>query len=162
PLADFLHALLIFGSAFVLEDVAILGAALLVVNNMISVPWAAASSFAGIWIGDLGLYLLALHYGGPVLDRAWFRRFVSKKLDFSRSEMWFKNHGTAAIVLSRAIPGTRLPTYLAAGLLRVPASRFFLFTAVACAVWVAALFGVSYHLGMMVISEFRMFKSEVG
>jgi membrane protein DedA with SNARE-associated domain len=158
--SDFWHGLLIFGSALVLEDAAVLGAALLVVNSMVSLPWAAAASFAGIWIGDLGLYLIALRYGRSVFERAWFKRLVSKKLDLRQSEAWFQNHGTAAIALSRAIPGTRLPTYLAAGLLKVPAGKFVAITAVACAIWVTALFGFSYHVGMMVISEFRMFRSE--
>ena len=122
--SNLLHGLLIFGSAFVLEDVAVLGAALLVANSMVSLPWAAGSSFAGIWIGDLGLYFLALHYGRPVFDRAWFRRLMGKRIDLSKSESWFRDHGVAAILLSRAVPGTRLPTYLVAGLLKVPAWRF--------------------------------------
>jgi hypothetical protein len=60
------------------------------------------------------------------------------------------------------IPGTRLPTYLAAGLLKVPPSRFLALTAAACVVWVTALFWFSYHVGMMVISGFQMFRSEAG
>jgi len=160
--SDLLHALLIFGSTFVLEDVAVLGAALLVVNSMVSLPWAAGSSFAGIWLGDLGLYVLALHYGRPILDKSWFKRLLGKKIDLRRSETWFQNHGTMAIVLSRAVPGTRLPTYLAAGLLKVPAIRFSAITAAACVVWVTALFGLSYHIGMMAISEFKMFRTEAG
>ena len=62
------HALLIFGLTFVLEDVAILGAALLVVNSMLSLPWAAGSSFAGIWFGDLSLYFLAMHFVRPIFE----------------------------------------------------------------------------------------------
>src|SRR5262249_51931744 len=129
---------------------------------MIPLSWAVASSFAGIWLGDLGLYAIALRCGRPVLERPWFKRFVSKKVDFTRSEAWFQNHGTAAIFISRAIAGTRLPTYLAAGLLQFPAGRFLPLTAAACVAWVAALFALSYHVGMMVISEFHMFKSEAG
>jgi membrane protein DedA with SNARE-associated domain len=157
--SDFVHALAIFGLTFVLEDVAVLGAALLVANSMVSLSWAAGSSFAGIWFGDLGLYFLALTLGRPVLEKPWFRRLMGK-VDLRRSEGWFRNHGTAAILLSRAIPGTRLPTYLAAGLLRVPAIRFLIFTAGACLIWVAALFWISYHVGMMAISAFEMFRSE--
>jgi membrane protein DedA with SNARE-associated domain len=71
--SDAAHALLIFGLAFVLEDLAVLGAALLVVNSMVPLAWAAGSSFAGIWLGDLGLYFLALHFGRPVLQKSWFR-----------------------------------------------------------------------------------------
>ena len=160
--SDALHALLIFASALVLEDVAVLGAALLVVNSMVSLPWAAGSSFAGIWFGDLGLYLLALRFGRPVFEKSWFKRLFGKKTDLARSEAWFRDHGAAAILLSRAVPGTRLPTYLAAGLLRVPAGRFIAITALACVVWVAALFGFSYHIGMMVVAEFAMFRSETG
>ena len=160
--SDVWHALLIFGSAFVLEDVAVLGAALLVVNSMVSLPWAAASSFAGIWFGDLGLYLIARRFGRPVFEKSWFKRLIGKKMDLSKSEAWFREHGATAIILSRAVPGTRLPTYLTAGLLRVPPGRFIAITAVACVVWVTALFGFSYHIGMMVISEFAMFRSEAG
>ena len=156
------HGLLIFVSTFVLEDIAVLGAALLVVNSMVALPWAAASSFAGIWIGDFGLYVLARHFGRPVFERSWFKRLIGKKIDLARSEGWFRDHGTAAIAISRAVPGTRLPTYLAAGLLRVPAVRFLAVTGAACVVWVAVLFGFSYHVGMMVLSEFAMFRSEAG
>jgi membrane protein DedA with SNARE-associated domain len=159
--SDAAHALLIFGLTFVLEDVAVLGAALLVVNSMVSLPWAAGSAFAGIWFGDLGLYFLALRFGRPIFEKSWFKRFFHK-VDLTRSEGWFQNHGTLAILLSRTIPGTRLPTYLAAGLLRVPAIRFLGITAIACLVWVAALFWLSYHVGMMVISGFEMFRSEAG
>ena len=114
-----------------------LGAALLVVNSMVTLPWAAASSFAGIWIGDFGLYVLARHFGRPVFERSWFKRLIGKKIDLARSEGWFRDHGTAAIVISRAVPGTRLPTYLAAGLLKVPLVRFLTITGAACVVWVA-------------------------
>jgi membrane protein DedA with SNARE-associated domain len=156
------HALLIFVSTFVLEDLAVLGAGLLVVNSMVGLPWAAASSFAGIWIGDFGLYLLARHFGRPVFERSWFKRLIGKKIDLARSEGWFRDHGTAAIIISRAVPGSRLPTYLAAGLLKVPAARFLTITGAACVVWVTVLFGFSYHVGMMVTSEFAMFRSESG
>jgi len=156
------HALLIFVSTFVLEDIAVLGAALLVVNSMVPLPWAATSSFAGIWIGDFGLYVLARHFGRPVFEKSWFKRLIGKKIDLARSEGWFRDHGTAAIVVSRAVPGTRLPTYLAAGLLKVPLVRFLIITGAACVIWVAVLFGFSYHIGMMVISQFAMFRSQAG
>lgn len=160
--SDLIHALLIFGSALVLEDAAVLGAALLAANSMISLPWAASSSFAGIWLGDLALYLIARHFGRRILDRSWFKQFFGRHLDLQQSETWFQNHGTSVIALSRAVPGTRLPTYLAAGFLRIPAFRFFAISAIACTVWVAVLFTTSYHLGMMVHSRFTMFRSEAG
>jgi len=160
PMSNLAHALLIFGLTFVLEDIAVLGAALLVVNRMVGFPWAAGAAFAGIWLGDIGLYVLAYRLGRPVLNNRWFQKFMGK-VDLHKSEAWFQSHGTLAIVISRAIPGTRLPTYLAAGFLKVPAWRFVTVTAAACAVWVTALFFLSYHVGMMVISVFSMFRSEL-
>jgi membrane protein DedA with SNARE-associated domain len=126
---------------------------------MVSLPWAAGSSFAGIWFGDIGIYFLALHFGRPVFEKPWFKRFLGK-VDLGRSEGWFQSHGALAILLSRMIPGTRLPTYLAAGLLKVPPRRFLALTAAACVAWVVALFWFSYHIGIMVISGFQMFRSE--
>ena len=154
------HAILIFGSVLVLEDVAVIGAALLVVNSMVSLPWAAAASFSAIWLGDVGLYALAFFYGRSLLEKPWFKRLFGKRLRLDPTEAWFKKHGIVALLLSRAIPPARLPTYVVSGLLRVPVARFVSITAATCAAWVAALFWFSYHVGMMGIAEFEMFKSE--
>ena len=128
---------------------------------MIPLAWAAGTSFAGLWVGDLALYFLALWLGRPLLDNRWFKRVLGK-VDLRQSEAWFRDHGATAIIISRAIPGTRLPTYLAAGLTRLPAIRFISITGMACFVWVGLLFWLSYHAGMMVIDAFKMFRSEAG
>jgi membrane protein DedA with SNARE-associated domain len=155
---DFLHAGLIFLSTFVLEDFAVLGAALLVLNNTVSLPVAAGSSFAGVWLGDLGLYLAALRFGHPILLRPWFRRLTGN-LDVTRGERWFQKHGATAVLISRVIPGTRLPTYVAAGLLKQPVARFTAFTAAACAVWVSLLFWLALQLGPGAAAAFTSFGS---
>jgi membrane protein DedA with SNARE-associated domain len=147
PSSHLAEALAIFGSAFVLEDVAVLGAAALVANQAISLPWAALSSFAGVWLGDFGLYWIARRYGRAVLDHPWFQRIAGKRLDLDQGERWFRDHGTAALLLSRAIPGTRLPTFVSAGLLNLPIRSFVAVTMASCAGWIAGLFGVSMLLG---------------
>ena len=160
PTSNAAHALLIFGLAFVIEDVAVLGAALLVANGMVSLPWAAGSAFAGLWLDDVGTYTIAYALGRPVLERHWFRRLIGN-VDLHKSEAWFKTHGTLAISLSRAVPGARVPMSLVAGFLRVPVWRFLIITALASAAWVAGLFFLSYHVGMMAITAFNMFHTEL-
>ena len=44
--------------------------------------------------------------------------------------------------MSRAIPGSRLPLYVAAGALRLPVRLFAKTTAVCSAVWVSAIFAI--------------------
>ena len=104
----------VFFLTFLSEDSATLAGGLLATLGKLSWPLAFASCFLGIWLGDLGLYALARLFGRPAIDRFWPRR-ASGSLD--RSEAWFERHGLLALVICRLIPGTRLPTFLAAGLL---------------------------------------------
>ena len=121
-----------FCATFVLEDAAAIGAGLLLAAGRISWPAAFLACFLGIWLGDMGLYALARFAG-----RNWFEKLVLKKhsAKVARSENWFRERGTTILIFSRAIPGTRLPTYLAAGFLRVPLARFLIITGAAALVW---------------------------
>ena len=121
-----------FCATFVLEDAAAIGAGLLLAAGRISWPAAFLACFLGIWLGDMGLYALARFAG-----RNWFEKLVLKKhsAKVARSENWFRERGTTILIFSRAIPGTRLPTYLAAGFLRVPLARFLIITGAAAFVW---------------------------
>lgn len=121
-----------FLATFVLEDAAAVGAGLLLATGSISWPAAFTACFLGIWLGDVGLYALARFAG-----RKWFETSRLKKHapGVTRSEQWFRERGTLILIFSRAVPGTRLPTYLAAGFLRVPIARFLLVTGAAALVW---------------------------
>lgn len=125
-----------FLATFVLEDVAAVGAGLLLATGGISWPAAFAACFLGIWMGDAGLYALARYAGRGWFERSSLRRFTTKVAD---SERWFAERGTPILIFSRLFPGARLPTYLAAGFLRVPLPRFLLITGVASCVWTLAI-----------------------
>ena len=112
---------------FVQEDAPTVTAALLAAAGQL--PWQVGflGVFLGIWIGDALLYLLARGVGRPLLQRAWARRFFNPTT-VARSEQWFTEKGTWLLLSSRFVPGTRLPTYLAAGFLRLPFGKFLLVT----------------------------------
>jgi len=133
-------------STFVQEDAPTIGAALLARAGKLDWRWAFATCFAGIWVGDALLYLLARGVGRPLLATRLARRFV-KPESLTRGEAWFAGRGTWALVLSRFVPGLRLPTYLAAGFLRVSFPKFLLVTGAAVMVWTAALFMAADWLG---------------
>lgn len=127
-------ALSIAGLSLITED----GATALAAGaagRFIDIRLAFLSCFLGIWLGDLGLYAAARSLGQRVFAQKFTRRFLpSQKL--ARAERWFRRRGIAALVLSRIIPGSRLPTYVAAGTLKMPFAIFAGVTAVCAAVWV--------------------------
>lgn len=128
------------------EDVPTLAAAALAAAGQL--PWLVAylGCFFGIWAGDALLYGVARILGRPVLEGRWARRFIAPET-VARSEAWFARSGSWLLVTSRFVPGTRLPTYLAAGFLKLPLPRFLCVTGVMVALWTAALFGVGHLLG---------------
>ena len=107
----------LFLSTFVLEDVAAIGAGLLLATGVLAWPLAFGACFLGIWIGDAGLYGLARLIGRNWFERTSLRRFSGR---VEQSERWFADRGDSILVFSRLLPGARLPTYLAAGFLRLP------------------------------------------
>ena len=115
------YAISLFLGTFVLEDVAALGAGLLLAAGSISWFAALLACFLGIWSGDAGLYAVARCGGRRWFERSRFKRYSSK---VDRSENWFAQRGTLILIFSRMLPGARLPTYLAAGFLRLPLKKF--------------------------------------
>ncbi len=132
-------ALSVFLLTFAYEDGATLLAATLVAAGRLDTRLGLASAFLGVWIGDLGLYLLGSHVGRKAAASRWSRGLFSSD-SLRKAENWFARRGPLALIMSRFLPGSRLPLYIAAGALRLPARRFSTITGVCAAVWVAAIF----------------------
>src|SRR6516162_2879598 len=140
----FAKAASFFLATFVLEDVAAVGAGLLLATGGISWPAAFAACFLGIWAGDAGLYALARYAGRGWFERSPLRRFAPRVAD---SERWFAERGAPILIFSRMLPGARLPTYLAAGFLRLPLPRFLFVTGAASFGWTLAVLWLAQTLG---------------
>ena len=133
-------------ATFVQEDLPTVTAAVLAATGRLS--WATAfwGCFLGIWSGDALLYVLARGLGRPMMNLAWARRLASPAI-IAQSEGWFAERGLWLLAGSRFVPGTRLPTYLAAGFLRVPFGKFLWVTGCAVAFWTGGLFLVAWRFG---------------
>jgi membrane protein DedA with SNARE-associated domain len=133
--------LLVFALTFLSEDAAVLSAAVMVAGGIL--PWELgfAACFFGIWIGDLWLYGMARAFGAP-----FAARFEAAPA-MMRSQAWFEKRGAFVLVVSRFVPGLRLPSYLAAGAMRFPVKVFTLVTGLVAAIWVAAIFVGGHFLG---------------
>jgi pimeloyl-ACP methyl ester carboxylesterase/membrane protein DedA with SNARE-associated domain len=145
--------LLIAGSTLLSEDLACIATGLLVARGTVGLAAGTAACYAGIVIGDLWLYGMGRWLGRPALRRAPLRWFVSEAA-IERSAAWFARRGLTIVLLTRFVPGTRLPTYLAAGILRAGAGRFLAAFLIAAALWTPLLVGASALFGDQVLTRF--------
>jgi len=134
-------ALSIFLATFIYEDGATLLAATLSANGSLDPRIGLLTTFLGIWLGDMGLYGLGSSLGRRTTQSRWLQKYL-KPGSLAKAESWFATRGSLALVMSRAIPGSRLPLYVAAGALRFPVRRFAKTTALCSAVWVSAIFAI--------------------
>jgi membrane protein DedA with SNARE-associated domain len=134
-------ALSIFLATFIYEDGATLLAATVSASGALDPRLGILTTFLGIWMGDMGLYGLGSSFGRRTAESRRLRKYLTPE-SLAKAEGWFARHGSLALVMSRAIPGSRLPLYVAAGALRVPVRLFARITAVCSAVWVCAIFAI--------------------
>ncbi len=134
------------------EDLTCVWAGVLAAQGRISFMLAAAACLAGIFLGDVLLFLAGRCMGRRLLRRAPLKWLVSEG-DVERSSEWFKRRGMTVIMLSRFLPGTRLPTYFAAGLLDTGFLKFSIYFLIAASVWTPMLVGLSMLLGGQVIES---------
>jgi pimeloyl-ACP methyl ester carboxylesterase/membrane protein DedA with SNARE-associated domain len=138
--------LLIVVATLISEDLTCIGAGLLAAQGRIDFLPAVAACFVGIFVGDLLLYLAGRYVGRPALEHPPFKWLVRPE-QLELSAQWFSRRGGAVILLSRFVPGARLPTYFAAGLLHTSFFAFILYFFVAVALWTPLLVGAAMLLG---------------
>jgi membrane protein DedA with SNARE-associated domain len=156
----FLASTAIILLSFVSEDAATISSAFSVFGGPVSWPLGFAACFAGIWLGDLGLYSLARCLGKPILQSRWVARFADPAT-IERCREKFNQRGSLALLASRFAPGTRLPTYLAAGLLSMPVARFAIVTAIAALLWIGCIFAIAKLLGSQTLIWFSFFQGKI-
>jgi len=120
------------------EDLTCLATGVLVAQGRISFAEGTLACLAGIFCGDILLFL-AGRFGRALTF------WPSARLD--EATAWLAQRGAIVVLISRFTPGLRLPTYLAAGLLR---SDFWTFTGyflLAAAIWTPLLVGGTALLG---------------
>ena len=140
------------------EDLACIGAGLMVAHGGITYPWAALAAFLGIFVGDLLLFAAGRIIGRPALRRAPIRWFI-KEGALQESTEWFARRGPAVILFSRFVPGSRLPTYFAAGMLHLSFWSFFLFFLVAGLLWAPLLVWVASTIGESVLETLERYRA---
>jgi membrane protein DedA with SNARE-associated domain len=144
-----LQAVTIVLGTFVLEDAATVMAAMQAEQGDISMGVALGSLFVGIVLGDLGLYGL-----GRLSARV---KWIARLLPAHRKEAisaWLRGRVFKVVLVSRFLPGLRLPTYTTCGFLGADLRQFILAVVVATTCWTSLLFGVSLKVGQFLMDHF--------
>lgn len=128
----------LIAAAFVNEDLACIAAGLLLAAGKIEWWPALAGCFLGIVLGDFGVWLLGRAAGTRVLHWKWVRRILTPDR-LERLSVQLCEHGGRMAFVSRGLPGTRVPLFLAAGILGYCPARFLAWAFVAAALWTPAL-----------------------
>lgn len=148
--------LVILVCTFVAEDPTCLASGLLVAQGLIEFIPATIACLVGIFIGDSVLYIIGRFLGRPVLRKAPFKWIISEQ-EVDRMSDWFDKNpkGFALIVSSRFIPGSRVPTFVAAGIMKLNMAKLILLFFIAAAVWTPPLILLAEKVGAGVIDKFK-------
>lgn len=131
-------AALLFLATFVSEDAACIAAGSAAASGRIGLATAVAACMLGIFAGDMLLYAIGRSAGPRILASGIVRRFATESR-IAKAATWLAANGASAVFLSRFVVGLRLPTYVAAGALRLDIRRFGFYFFVAAAIWTPVL-----------------------
>jgi membrane protein DedA with SNARE-associated domain len=138
--------LLIALATLISEDLTCIATGALIAAGKIGFLPGALACVAGIYFGDLLLYLAGRFIGRPILRWRPLRRLLTiEKLN--AASLWLEKRGAGVVILSRFTPGLRLPTYVAGGLLKTRFWTFSLYFLLAALLWTPALVGAAALLG---------------
>jgi len=144
----FLQMGAIIGGTFILEDATTILAALGVSDGSLPVWTTLVALYLGIALGDLGLFGLGRLAG----RHRWARRYTSHQtVDAARN--WLSGRLITAVIAVRFLPGARLPTYTACGLLNVSFWRFTSGVIIGTLVWTTLLFVASSIIGSVLMPQ---------
>jgi membrane protein DedA with SNARE-associated domain len=139
-----LLALVIILCTIVLEDLTTVIVGVLAADGVIGVPFALLSLYAGVVLGDAGLYGL----GRLASTHPRLVRFIEHEYT-ALFRTWLETRFVLTVFSARFIPGSRLPTYTASGFFRSPFSTFIATIGIAMSIWTTMLFAASYWFGSL-------------
>jgi membrane protein DedA with SNARE-associated domain len=120
------------------EDLTSIGAGLLVRDGHLGAAEAVTACAAGVYLGDLGLWLAGRIVGRRLLSLPWFeRRFDAAALEQLTARLDARL--PLMVVVSRFLPGSRLPMFLAAGIWGRRPRAFMAWSLLAVLLWTPAL-----------------------
>ena len=111
----------------------------------------------GAAIGASINYVVALYVGRPVVykfaNSKWGKMCLLNQEKVEKSEKYFDDHGVAATLTGRLIPGIRHLISIPAGLARMNYGKFLLYTTIGAGAWHSILAALGWYLHSVVPEE---------
>jgi len=108
----------------------------------------------GAGVGASINYAVALYVGRPVIykfaNSKWGKICLLNEEKVKKSEQYFDNHGVAATITGRLIPGIRHLISLPAGLARMNYWKFLAYTLIGAGAWHSILAALGWYLHAVV------------
>jgi membrane protein DedA with SNARE-associated domain len=144
---------LIFG-AFISEDGSVAAAALLILNDQLLPALAVGGALGGIFLSDLTVVAVgrAVSRGHHIRLLRWLE---PPPAQVAGARRWLTRHGAWVTILSRFLPGTRVPVCFAAGYLRIPLPRFIAILLTAATIWSLTAIWLITRLGSGIIEHYN-------
>ncbi|MEM6551998.1 MAG: DedA family protein [Planctomycetota bacterium] len=99
--------------------------------------------FLSIVGSDCILYVLGRRYGHHMLEWRFVHRIISRKRLY-KAEAQIQEHGGKFVFVARFLPGIRAPAFFAAGVFKVPFTRFVAYDGLAATVSVPTIILLAY------------------
>jgi membrane protein DedA with SNARE-associated domain len=137
-----LLAVLLFAATFVVEDGATIAAGVMVAQTGIDPAVPLAAVVMGTAVGDIALYGLG-RWGGSTA----FGIKLRSRSDVVRAEQWIAGRALMMVFAARFLPGSRLPVFIASGLIAAPFVPVVAIIAVTTPFWTGGLFTMAWLAG---------------
>ncbi|MFG0257022.1 MAG: alpha/beta fold hydrolase [Phycisphaerales bacterium JB043] len=137
-------------ATFISEDATVIAVGVLIARGEIDFFVGLMGCFSGIVLGDGGLWAIGRFGGRRVLEWPLIGKWIPER-SLARWGRWFDKHAIKAVLVARAMPGLRLPTYLAAGLLSRHTATFLFWAALAAVLWTPFLLILAGTLGSSIM-----------
>jgi membrane protein DedA with SNARE-associated domain len=114
-----------------------------------SKPSLAVVIIVGVLGNVVGSYLAWAvgRYGGMPLIMRFGRYVFLREHDVAKAHRWFETRGALSVLVGRLLPVIRTFISLPAGIARMNAVKFGIYTTLGCIPWTAALAIVGYQVG---------------
>jgi membrane protein DedA with SNARE-associated domain len=137
------------------EEAPVIIAGILSAQGNLHPTWALVACILGALVGDSAMYAIGRRFGHSLLRRHPKFGALLGAQDERRFETAVRRHGFKVMLLSRFMVGVRAPVYLAAGVVRMPYSRFLLWDLICATLVVSVFFGLSYFFGQNMAHLFK-------